>query len=799
MFKMEEVQTKLIQEEMKGAYIDYAMSVIMQRALPDVRDGLKPVHRRILYSMYGMGLINNKNFVKSARIVGECFKYHPHGDSSIYDALVRMAQDFSLRYTLIKGHGNFGSDSFKAAHMRYTEAKFDKIGEEMLKDIEKETVDFIPNFDGSLKEPVVLPARVPNLLVNGTSGIAVGMASNIPPHNISEVLNAVIYALEKEDYDVEDLMKFVSGPDFPTKGLILGHSGIRKAYKTGKGIIKIRSRVKFEKERINVYEIPYQVNKSLLLENIADLVKSKRLEGIRDLRDESSRNEIRVVIELSKGINPDVVLNNLYKNTQLEVSFGINMIALHDLQPKIMTLKDLVFYFIEHRKDVVTKRTKFELNKAEERKHILEGLLIALQHIDEVIGLIKKAQDSKEAKERLINNYNLSDKQAQAILDMKLSRLTGLEKDKINEEHRGLIELIKELKEILESRIKLIKLIKNELEEIRKDYSDERRTEIIDGGDEVIEDEDLINEENVVITITNKGYIKSTKLDEYREQKRGGKGLIAATTKDEDFVEDLFVCSNLNNLLFFTDKGRVYWLKAYQIPIGSRYSKGKAIVNLLDTKERVTSVLRLNGFDEGYLVFLTKKGIIKKTQLKEYSNPRKGGIIAINLRDNDEVVDVLYVKGDENLIIGTHRGIASRFKVSDVNDVGRNSIGVRGIKLVNDYVIGLVVAKDSLLTVTKNGYGKRTDVEDYRLINRGGKGVLNIKTKFIYPDSRNEGVVGIKSVNDNDQVMFITKKGVTIRMNVKDIKVIGRSTSGVRLIRLNSDDEVVGLSRIVGE
>ena len=796
---MEVVQNRLIQEEMKSAYIDYAMSVIMQRALPDVRDGLKPVHRRILYSMYGMGLINNKNFVKSARIVGECFKYHPHGDSSIYDALVRMAQDFSLRYTLVKGHGNFGSDSFKAAHMRYTEAKFDKIGEEMLKDIEKETVDFIPNFDGSLKEPVVLPAKVPNLLINGTSGIAVGMASNIPPHNINEILNAVIYALGRDDYTVDELMDFIRGPDFPTGGLILGNSGIRKAYKTGKGIIKLRSKVKFEKDRIIVYEIPYQINKSLLLENIADLVKNKKLEGIRDLRDESSRNEVRVVIELSKNLNANVVLNNLYKNTQLEVSFGINMIALHDLQPKIMTLKDLVFYFIEHRKDVVIKRTKFDLNKAEERKHILEGLLIALKSIDEIISLIKKSKDSKEAKEGLINNYNLSDKQAQAILDMKLSRLTGLEQDKINEEHRGLIELIKELKEILESKIKLIKMIKNELEETRKDYSDERRTEIIDGGDEVIEDEDLINEENVVITITNKGYIKSTKLDEYREQKRGGKGLIAAATKDEDFVEDLFVCSNLNNLLFFTDKGRVHWLKAYHIPLGSRYSKGKAIINLLNTKERVTSVLKLDGFDEGYLVFATRKGVIKKTQLKEYSNPRKGGIIAINLRDNDDVVDVLYVKGEENLIIGTHKGIASRFKVSDINDVGRNSIGVRGIKLADDYVIGLVIAKDSLLTVTKNGYGKRTDVEDYRLINRGGKGVLNIKTKFIYPDSRNEGVVGIKSVNDNDQVMFITKKGVTIRMNVKDIKVIGRSTSGVRLIRLSGDDEVVGLSRIVGE
>ena len=794
-----EIQIKLIESEMKASYIDYAMSVIMQRALPDVRDGLKPVHRRILYSMYGMGLTYNKPFVKSARIVGECFKYHPHGDASIYDSLVRMAQDFSLRYTLIKGHGNFGSDSFNAAHMRYTEAKLEKIGEELLHDIEKNTVDFVPNFDGSLKEPVVLPAKIPNLLINGTSGIAVGMATNIPPHNISEVVKAVIHALDNKS-EFEDLMQFVKGPDFPTGASILGTSGIKQAYKTGRGKIKIRSKVKLEKDKIIVYEIPYMVNKSLLMENIADLIKDKRLEGISDLRDESSRNEIRVVIELKKGANTEVVLNNLYKNTQLETTFGINIVALHGNEPKIMNLKDLVYYFIDHRKDVVLRRTRFDLDKSEARKHILEGLLIALSNIDEVVELIKKSKDVNTAKEGLINNYNLSDKQAVAILEMRLSRLTNLEQDKIKDEHKSLIELIKELWEILNSEIKLKDIIRKELNEVLETYKDERKTEILDVSDEIIEDEDLIKEENVVITFTNDGYIKSTKLEEYKQQKRGGKGSIATTTKEEDFVTDLFICNNLSNILFFTNEGRIHWLKAYQIPLGIKYSKGKAIVNLigLGKDEKISSILSLKDFREGYLIFCTKRGILKKSDVKLYSKPRKGGINAITLKENDEVVDVIYVESNEELVIGTKNGLAMRLNERDVKSVGRSGSGVIGIRLrENDHVIGMVKGKGSLFTVTENGFGKRTNVEDYRLVRRGGKGVLNIKTKFIYDDSRNEGVIGIKNVFDDDELMFITKNGITIRVKANQFRDIGRNTSGIKLIKLDENDKVVSMAKVV--
>ena len=794
-----EIQIKLIESEMKASYIDYAMSVIMQRALPDVRDGLKPVHRRILYSMYGMGLTYNKPFVKSARIVGECFKYHPHGDASIYDSFVRMAQDFSLRYTLIKGHGNFGSDSFNAAHMRYTEAKLEKIGEELLHDIEKNTVDFVPNFDGSLKEPVVLPAKIPNLLINGTSGIAVGMATNIPPHNISEVVKAVIHALDNKS-EFEDLMQFVKGPDFPTGASILGTSGIKQAYKTGRGKIKIRSKVKLEKDKIIVYEIPYMVNKSLLMENIADLIKDKRLEGISDLRDESSRNEIRVVIELKKGANTEVVLNNLYKNTQLETTFGINIVALHGNEPKIMNLKDLVYYFIDHRKDVVLRRTRFDLDKSEARKHILEGLLIALSNIDEVVELIKKSKDVNTAKEGLINNYNLSDKQAVAILEMRLSRLTNLEQDKIKDEHKSLIELIKELWEILNSEIKLKDIIRKELNEVLETYKDERKTEILDVSDEIIEDEDLIKEENVVITFTNDGYIKSTKLEEYKQQKRGGKGSIATTTKEEDFVTDLFICNNLSNILFFTNEGRIHWLKAYQIPLGIKYSKGKAIVNLigLGKDEKISSILSLKDFREGYLIFCTKRGILKKSDVKLYSKPRKGGINAITLKENDEVVDVIYVESNEELVIGTKNGLAMRLNERDVKSVGRSGSGVIGIRLrENDHVIGMVKGKGSLFTVTENGFGKRTNVEDYRLVRRGGKGVLNIKTKFIYDDSRNEGVIGIKNVFDDDELMFITKNGITIRVKANQFRDIGRNTSGIKLIKLDENDKVVSMAKVV--
>jgi len=799
---MQQINERLIQQELKESYIDYAMSVIMQRALPDVRDGLKPVHRRILYSMYEMGLLHNKSFKKSATVVGQCLgHYHPHGDQSVYDALVRMAQDFSLRYPLINGQGNWGSiDGDSAAAYRYTEAKLKKIAEELLQDIEKNTVDFIPNFDNSLKEPIVLPSKIPNLLINGTSGIAVGMASNIPPHNISEVVKAVIHALDNES-EVEDLMQFIKGPDFPTGASILGNSGIRQAYKTGRGKIKIRSKVRLEKDKIIVYEIPYMVNKSLLMENIADLIKDKRLEGISDLRDESSRNEIRVVIELKKGANTEVVLNNLYKNTQLETTFGINIVALHGNEPKIMNLKNLVYYFIDHRKDVVLRRTRFDLDKSEARKHILEGLLIALSNIDEVVELIKKSKDVNTAKEGLINNYNLSDKQAVAILEMRLSRLTNLEQDKIKDEHKSLIELIKELWEILNSEIKLKDIIRKELNEVLETYKDERKTEILDVSDEIIEDEDLIKEESVVITFTNDGYIKSTKLEEYKQQKRGGKGLIATTTKDDDVVRDLFICSNLSNILLFTSEGRIHWLKAYQIPLGTRYSKGKAVVNLIELgkDEKINSILSLKDFNEGSLMFSTRKGILKKSDLKLYSNPRKGGINAITLKENDEVVDVLYVKENEELIIGTKNGLGMRFNESDVNSVGRSGSGVIGIRLrENDYVIGMIKCVGSLFTVTENGYGKRTNVEDYRLIRRGGKGVLNIKTKFIYDDSRNEGVIGIKNVFDDDELMFITKNGVTIRVKASDFKDIGRSTSGVRLMRLDENDKIVSIAKVVG-
>jgi DNA gyrase subunit A len=766
-----QIKERLVQEEMKESYIDYAMSVIMQRALPDVRDGLKPVHRRILYSMYEMGLLSNKVFKKSATIVGQCLgRFHPHGDQSVYDALVRMAQDFSLRYPLVHGQGNWGSiDGDSAAAYRYTEAKLKKIAEELLQDIEKNTVDLIPNFDNSLKEPVVLPSKVPNLLINGSSGIAVGMATNIPPHNISEVIKAVIHALDNES-EAEDLMQFIKGPDFPTGASILGTSGIRQAYKTGRGKVKIRSKVKLEKDKIIVYEIPYMVNKSLLMENIADLIKDKRLEGISDLRDESSRNEIRVVIELKKSANAEVVLNNLYKNTQLETTFGINIVALHGNEPKIMNLKDLVYYFIDHRKDVVTRRTKFELEKAEGRKHILEGILIALENIDNVVELIKKSKDIANAKEQLINNYNLSEKQAVAILDMKLSRLTNLEQDKLKKEHKILIELIIELKGILDSEIKLKDVIRKELNELLERYSDERRTEILNVSDEIIEDEDLIKEENVVITFTNDGYIKLTKLDEY-----------------------------LSNILLFTNMGRIHWIKAYQIPLGTKYGKGKAIVNLVDLgkDEKISSILSLKDFREGYLIFCTRNGILKKSDVKLYSNPRKGGINAIGLKEDDEVVEVLFVENNEELVIGTKNGLAMRFNEKDVKSVGRGASGVIGIRLKNDYVVGMVRGKGSLFSVTENGYGKRSDINDYRLVRRGGKGVLNIKTKFIYDDSRNEGVVGIKNVFDDDELMFITMKGITIRVKVNQFKNIGRNTSGIRLIKLDENDKVVSMAKVV--
>ena len=800
----QEIQVKLIEEEMKSSYIDYAMSVITARALPDVRDGLKPVHRRILFAMNELGLQNNKQTKKSARIVGETLgKFHPHGDIAVYDALVRMAQDFSLRYPLVIGQGNFGSiDGDPAAAMRYTEVKLSKLAEEMLEDIDKDTVKFIPNFDNSLKEPVVLPSKIPNLLINGSSGIAVGMATNIPPHNINEVITAINLVIENKEAQVEDLIKVIHGPDFPTGGIISGGQGIVEAYKTGRGKIFVKAKTKIEPRKIIVEEIPYQVNKTLLIENIAELVKEKKIEGISDIRDESDRKGMRLVIEIKKDANPEIVLNQLYQHTQLQTTFGIIMLALDENKPKIMNLKELVNSFIKHRFNVITLRTKFDLDKAEKRAHILEGLKIALENIDSVIKLIKQSNNVDNAKKDLISNFNLSNEQALAILDMKLQRLTTLEQDKVQSEHNELLNLIKTLKDILANENKIYDIMKQESNELRDKYGDNRKTLIEENGYEVL-DEDLIQKEDVVVTLTYSGYIKQTPLTEYRQQRRGGKGIIATETKEEDLVKDLFITSNLNTLLFFTNKGKCFQLKAYELPLESRYSKGKAIVNLLKLKqdEKINSVLPINKFDESYLIFITKKGIIKKTKLNEYENPRSSGLQAIKLLDKDELINVILSTGNDEVMLGTKFGLASRFNEKDITPVGRNSIGVRGIKLnKDDEVIGMekINENSSLLTVTSNGYGKRTLISEYRLIRRGGKGVTNILTKYLKEDSRNEDVVAIKAVYKDDEIMIITEKGITIRMLINQISVIGRNTQGVRVIKLDND-KVSSVAKITKE
>ena len=797
----EEIQQKLIEDEMQEAYIDYSMSVIVGRALPDVRDGLKPVHRRILYAMNDLGLLSNKPFKKSARIVGNTLGlYHPHGDTAVYDALVRLAQDFSLRYPLVDGQGNFGSiDGFSAASMRYTEARLSKIAEELLVDIDKDTVNFIPNFDNSLKEPVVLPSRIPNLLVNGSSGIAVGMATNIPPHNIREISNALISLIDNKETTTDELMNYIKGPDFPTGGFILGRAGIKQAYKSGKGKLIVRAKSKIEKNKIIITEIPYMVNKTSLIEDIVSLVKDKRIEGISDIRDESDRRGMSIVIE-TKNINPEIVLNNLCKYTQLQTTFGVIMLALHDNQPRVMPIKQMLAYYLDHRKDVVTRRTKFDLDKAEKRAHILEGLKAALKDIDNVIALIKKSKDVLTAKASLMNNYQLTEIQSNAILEMRLQRLTSLERNKIDEEYSSLLKLIKELKDILASEQKILWIIKNELTEIRDKYQDERRTQILDVEYE-IETEDLVKEEDIVITSTHSGYIKQIPLETYKQQRRGGKGIIATIPKEEDIVEHLFVTNTHSYLLFFTNKGKVHWLKAFQIPQASRYSKGKAIVNLLNLEEdeMVNTILPIYSFeDHHYLLFATKKGIIKKTSLLEFSNPRRGGIKAVSLKE-DELVQVRLTPGNLDFILATKNGLALRFNETDVRSVGRNASGVRGIRLrKNDCVIGMEVALTSatLLTVTENGYGKRTDVNEYRTIRRGGKGVISIQTKYIYPDSKNGAVIGIKTIKDNDEVMLISQKGVIIRIAAKDIGIKGRNTQGVRLMKL-ADDKVKTLARVI--
>lgn len=799
------IEPRLIEREMKDSYIDYAMSVIVGRALPDVRDGFKPAHRRVLFAMHELGNTHNKPHKKSARIIGETIgKFHPHGDMAAYDTLVRMAQPFSLRYPLVDGQGNFGSiDSDPPAAQRYTEARMSKIADEMLADIEKETVELVPNFDGTLKEPLVMPSRIPNLLVNGSTGIAVGMATNIPPHNLREVSDAALLLMDKPDIPELEIMEVVKGPDFPTGGVICGTAGIRSAYKTGRGHIKVRARSSVEdkkdRQRIIITEIPYMVNKSMLIEGIANLVNDKIIEGISDIRDESDRDGIRIVIELKKDVNPDVVLNQLYKKSMLQTTFGIIMLALHQNQPVVLNLKQMLEFWIEHRKDVITRRSRFELRKAEERQHIVEGLKTALANIDNVVQLVKKSASAETARKALMMNFNLTELQANAILDMKLQKLTSMEQGKLMNEHDELVKQIADLKDILASGQRVLNIIKKETGGLKQKYGDERRTEIAEEAGE-IEAEDLIHEEDVVITVSQTGYIKSTSIEEYRRQKRGGFGVIGAETKAEDAVEHIFTASTLSTILCFTNKGKVFWLKGYQVPSASRYSAGKAIVNLLrlEQGEKVNAMIPLRKFEEQhYLIMVTKKGLIKKTPLEAFSNQRKTGIIAISLMPGDELVQVRLTPGKLKLILGTAKGLAVKFDEKDVRAMGRTAAGVRAVRLSkDDSVIGLEVALEiaTLLTVTENGYGKRTIISDYRLIKRGGKGVINIKTS-----GRNGRVIGIKTVLPHDEVMLVTQKGVVIRVPAEGISEVGRNTLGVRIMKLREGEKVKSVTRIVSQ
>jgi len=794
-----------IDDQMKGAYLDYAMSVIVSRALPDVRDGLKPVHRRILYSLYELGMTPNKPHKKSARIVGEVLgKYHPHGDAAVYDSMVRMAQDFSFRYPLIDGHGNFGSiDGDSAAAMRYTEARMSKITTELLRDIDKETVDFMPNFDESLKEPTVLPSRLPNLLMNGSSGIAVGMATSIPPHNLGEVIDGVIAMIDNPDIKIVELMKIIKGPDFPTGGIIMGRNSIFKAYRTGRGKLTVRAKTRIEqpengKARIIVDEIPYQINKARLIEKIAELVREEKITGISDLRDESDRRGLRIMIELKKGEVPQVILNQLFKYTRLQVTFSIIMIALVNGLPRVLNLKEILRHYIEHQKDVVTRRTQYDLNKAEDRAHILEGYRIALANIDEIVKLIKEAPDVDTAREGLINNFNLTDRQADAILRMRLQSLTGLERDKIEAEYQELLKKIAYLKSILADENKLLGIIKEELQELKEQYQDERRTEIVDKSVD-LDIEDLIAEEQMVITLTHHGYIKRMHLDTYRSQRRGGKGIIGLNTKEEDFVEDIFITSTHHYFLFFTNKGRVYRLRVFEIPEAGRQARGTAIVNLLELQEdeRVTTVIPIREFDnERYLIMVTKNGLIKKTPLIEYESYYTG-LIGINLREGDELIDVKYTDGKQNIIIATHKGKAIHFKEQDVRTTGRVSIGVKAINLdEGDQVIGMGVDSegDDLLIITEKGYGKRTPLSEYRLQSRGGKGLITANIT-----EKNGNLAGIKVVREDQELIIITSEGIIIRTKVAEISRLGRNTQGVRVIRIEEGDQVVSLARISPE
>lgn len=796
-----------LEEEMKSSYIDYAMSVIVARALPDVRDGLKPVHRRVLFGMHELGLAYNRPYKKSARIVGEVLgKYHPHGDTAVYDTMVRMVQDFSLRYPLVDGQGNFGSvDGDSPAAMRYTEARLARISEEMLRDLDKNTVDFGPNFDDSLQEPLVLPSYLPNLLVNGSSGIAVGMATNIPPHNLNEVIDGLVALIDNPKLTSADLMKYVKAPDFPTGGIIYGYEGVKEAYTTGRGRIILRAKanvetLKNDRENIVITEIPYQVNKSNLIEKIAELVREGKIDDISNIRDESDRDGMRIVIELKRDAQPTVVLNQLYKHTQMQVTFGVIMLALVHGVPKVLTLQEMMQHFLDHRMDVLIRRTKFELDAAEKRAHILEGYIIALDNIDEVIETIKKSRDVETAKNNLMKRFKLSEIQAKAILDMRLQRLTGLERKKIEDEYKETIKLIEKLRGILESEKKRKQIIKEELIALKERYGDDRRTEIIKDYKE-FSLEDIIAEEDVVVTISHNGFIKRFPVSGYRKQARGGKGVTGVGTKEDDFIEHMFVASTHQYILFFSDKGRCYWLKVHEIPEGGRTARGRSIVNLLekDKDENITAFVAVKEFrDDQYLIMVTEHGTVKKTVLSAYGNVRKGGINAINLVPGDKLIEVKMTDGNSDIVIGTRNGFAIRFHEKDVRDMGRTATGVRGIKLAKgDKVVGLLVIRHpqtSVLVVTEKGYGKRSDINDYRITKRGGKGVITVKTT-----DKVGKMIAMMEVVDKDELVIISTQGMVIRQSVKDIRVMGRNTQGVRVIRLNEGDTIADIARVIPE
>ena len=802
-----------IEDEMKTAYIDYSMSVIVSRALPDVRDGLKPVHRRVLYGMHELGVSYNKAYKKSARIVGEVLgKFHPHGDTSVYDAMVRMAQPWSLRYPLVDGQGNFGSmDGDSPAAMRYTEARLQRIADEMLSDINKDTVDFQSNFDDSLEEPTVLPSKIPNLLINGTTGIAVGMATNMPPHNLGEICDGIIAYIENNDVTVDELMQFVKGPDFPTGAMIYGSQGIKLSCHTGRGRIVIRSNANFEtsktgKDQIVVSSIPFMVNKAMLIQKTADLVNEKKIEGISDIRDESDREGVRVVYDLKKDAIPSVVLNNLYKYTQLQNSFGVNNVVLVAGRPMTLNLKDMIREFVEFRHEVVVRRTKYELNEAEKRAHILQGYLIALDNLDEVIKLIRESRDPDTAQAGLVEKFGLSEIQSKAILEMRLQRLTGLEREKIEKEYKEVMETIKHLNEILASKEMRMDIIKKETKEIKDRYADPRRTEIIYAAEEFT-DEDMIPDDEMVITISHEGYIKRTQLSEYRTQGRGGVGSRGATSKVEDFTEHLFFATNHNYLLIFTDKGKVYWLKVWELPEGGKISKGRALQNLIQIEkdEKVKAVLNVKSLSDPeyinntYLIMCTVNGIIKKTTLEAYSRPRQSGIIALNIGDDDHLLDVKLTSGQDEIIIATSNGKAIRFNEAKVRPMGRTATGVRAVSLVHEFakdeVVGMVTISDAtkqnLLVITEKGFGKRSDLDEYRITNRGGKGV-----KALNVTEKTGKLVTIMDVTDLEDLMIITKGGITIRMEVSSLRIIGRATQGVKLIRLGETDEISSIAKV---